>query len=121
MKKRRVVVILENNAVSEVLKDDQNVEVVVIDRDTYASDYRTRLRGVCGDDASLDAMAHGLAIHNPAKVADAFQQVYEALQKKGDNALAERVAAALFSQPAAAPKPTASPAFKSQYEEAALG
>lgn len=99
MKKRRVVVILENHAVSEVLKDDPNVEVVVIDRDTYACDHRTRLRGVCGDDASLDAMAHGLAIHHPAKVAEAFLQVYEALQKKGDNALAERVSAALFGEP----------------------
>jgi hypothetical protein len=116
MKKRRVVVIVENHTVSEVLKDDPNVEVLVIDRDTYACDYNTRLRGVCGEDASLDAMAHGLAIHNPAKVAEAFLQVYDALQKKGDNALAERLSAALFGQP----RPTAK-SVTTQIEEHALG
>lgn len=96
MRKRRVVVFIENHGVAEVLKDDPNVEVLVIDRDTYSCDYQTRLRGVCGDDASLAAMAHGLALHSPEKVAAAFEQVYEALQNKGANALAERVRAALF-------------------------
>lgn len=96
MRKRRVVVFIENHGVVEVLKDDPNVEVLVVDRDTYGCDHQTRLRGVCGDDASLTAMAQGLALHSPEKVADAFEQVYEALQKKGANALAERVRAALF-------------------------
>lgn len=96
MRKRRVVVFIENHGVAEVIKDDPNVEVLVVDRDTYDCDYQTRLRGVCGDDASLTAMAHGLALHSPERVADAFEQVCEALQKKGANALAERVRAALF-------------------------
>lgn len=96
MRKRRVVVFIENHSVSEVLKDDPSVEVLVVDRDTYACDHKTRLRGVCGDDASLDAMAHGLALTNPEKVAAAFEEVYAALQKKGANVLAETVRAALF-------------------------
>jgi len=96
MRKRRVVVFIENHGVSEVIKDDPNVEVLVVDRDTYDCDYQTRMRGVCGDDASLAAMAHGLALHSPERVAAAFEQVCEALQKKGANALAERVRAALF-------------------------
>ena len=96
MRKRKVVVFIENHSVSEVVKDDPNVEVLIIDRDTYSCDHNTRLRGVCGDDASLDAMAHGLALTNPEKVAAAFEQVYEALQKKGANVLAETVRAALF-------------------------
>jgi uncharacterized protein (UPF0297 family) len=99
MKKRRVVVVIENHSVSEVLKDDPSIDVLVIDRDTYSCDRHTRLRGVCGDDASLDAMAHGLAVQEPEKVDKAFMQVYEALKKKGDNALAERVAAVLFGNP----------------------
>ena len=96
MRKRRVVVFIENHGVAEVLKDDPNVEVLVIDRDTYGCDYQTRLRGVCGDDSSLTAMAHGLAQQSPERVAAAFEQVCEALQKKGASALAERVRAALF-------------------------
>jgi hypothetical protein len=96
MRKRRVVVFIENHSVSEVVKDDPNVEVLVVDRDTYACDHTTRLRGVCGDDASLDAMVHGLAIVNNERVAEAFEEVYAALQKKGANVLAETVRAALF-------------------------
>ncbi|SNS72764.1 hypothetical protein SAMN06265795_105199 [Noviherbaspirillum humi] len=98
MQKSRVVVIIENHSVSEVIKNDPDVDVLVIDRDTYACDRHTRLRGVCGDDAALDAMAHGLAIHNPEKVDKAFVQVYEALKKKGENSLAECVAEALFGK-----------------------
>lgn len=103
MKKRRVVVVIENHSVSEVLKDDPSIDVLVIDRDTYSCDRHTRLRGICGDDASLDAMAHGLAVQEPEKVDNAFMQVYEALKKKGDSALADRVAAALFGNQQAAP------------------
>lgn len=98
MQKKRVVVFLDNHSVSEVVKDDPGIEVLVIDRDTYACDAQTRLRNVVGDDASLTAMAHGLPLHDPAKVERAFAQVCEALAKKGENALAKRVAAALFAQ-----------------------
>ena len=98
MQKKRVVVFLDNYSVSEVVKDDADIEVLVIDRDTYACNAQTRLRNVVGDDASLSAMAHGLPLHDPAKVEKAFAQVCEALAKKGENALAKRVAAALFAQ-----------------------
>lgn len=77
-----VVVILEGGAVQRILVDDEQVKVLVIDRDYDLTSRECKLADVLGEPAALDALAqaaNGTEV-DPQQVAQAFNETRECLE-----------------------------------------
>lgn len=92
----KVVVIVKNGVVTQVLTDSTDVRVIVLDSDTEHCDDDTRM-DVVGEDVALDAMLQGVAKHEPAEVADIFADVLAELQQRDNNETTAELVTALFT------------------------
>lgn len=92
----KVVVIVKNGVVTQVLTDSTDVRVLLLDEDTDNCDEDSRM-DVVGKDVALDAMLQGVAKHAPAEVADIFADVLAELQERTGNETAAELVTALFT------------------------
>lgn len=92
----KVVVIVKNGVVSQVLTDNQEIRVVVLDHDTDGCDETTMI-DVSQEEVALDAMHQGLAKVAPAEVESIFSEVLAELQELNGNETAAELVTELFT------------------------
>lgn len=92
----KVVVIVKNGVVSQVLTDNKEIRVVVLDHDTDGCD-DTSVIEVSQEDVALDAMHQGLAKLAPAEVDSIFGEVLAELQEMDGNETTSDLVTELFT------------------------
>lgn len=75
----KVVVVVRNGVVTQVLTDNIEIQVLVLDHDTHGCD-DSSLFDVSGEDVALDVMHQGIAKQAAAEVNSIFGEVLAELR-----------------------------------------
>ena len=92
----KIVVIVKNGVVAQVLTDNTEIRVIVLDHDTEGCD-ESSIIDVGQEDVGIDAIHQGLAKYAPAEVASIFGEVQAELQELGGNEKASDLVVDLFT------------------------
>jgi hypothetical protein len=76
----RVLVEVSNGVVQRVLTTSEEIEVLVVDRDTGGSD-ASNILPILGEDASADSLKQGKPVVDRKVVSEAFMDAEDGLRK----------------------------------------